>query len=180
MEAINPNESFVSSLYAKPHPKCMYNTVRTHTFPPALICAEVTWQSSHSRAYWSIGRSVGSLEWHKQTVTYWQPLHTAEIIFDAAVSWPHTGEKNIQHHYFIILCVCVCVCVCVCLCLTDCLHSIQYYQSDLPGLTASSPVFTNVARNCRCVVSPAATYSTAGRLRSASYKQQDRTAVWRH
>jgi len=58
MEAINPTESFVSSLYAKPHPKCMQNTVRTHTFLPALICTEAP-QLRHSRAHWSVSRSVG-------------------------------------------------------------------------------------------------------------------------
>ena len=89
MEAINRNDSFVPSLYAKPHPKCPYNnTVHTHTFPPALICAELTLQSRGS---------VGSLEWHQQTVTYWQPLHTAEITCDAAVSWPHTGRGGEQN-----------------------------------------------------------------------------------
>jgi len=59
MEAINPNEFFVSFLYAKPHPKCMYNTVRTHTFPPALICDMTEQRTAQAEQSVLVGRSVG-------------------------------------------------------------------------------------------------------------------------
>jgi len=143
MEAVNPNESFVSSLYAKPHPKCNYKTVRTHTFPAPLICAEVTSQSSaqlrHSRAYWSFGRSVGPsvgfLEWHKQTNVLTAATYSRNNFWRCSFVATHGGKQNWAPLFHNIMCVY----------LTDCLHSIQHYQSDLPDLTASFTVFTNTA-----------------------------------
>lgn len=136
MEAVNPNESFVSFLYAKPHPKCMYNTVRTHTFPPALICDMTEQRTARSEQSVLVGRLVGLFPGMTQADSN---VLTA-ITYSRNNFWlctfvaTHRKKQNSAPLFHNIMCVY----------LTDCLHSIQHYQSDLPGLFASSPAVTNV------------------------------------